>query len=121
MNPIRRCDILLTLPYELVAIIVGFMDISSLFALSRVSKRYVSHKIVCTGTTFYPFRVKENIMDIRIDAISNRYTNFFKWFMPSLYYDCLSWDEKYPYIDKAIEYGQIDILKHLFYDGYPIA
>jgi len=115
----HKCDILLNLPLELVMLITKFMDISSLFALSRASKRHSTYRVICTGKTFRPFRVKEKIDVIRVDAISNGYVTLFKWLMTAIYCDCMPMLDKLPYIEKTIECEQIDILKHIFYDGFP--
>ena len=91
---------LLSLPHELLILILDFLDTSSIFSLSRTCKRYVFH-----------ISVNMDILAIHNDAIRNKHTNLFKWLVVDMTLSPLNNNNYYYY--QAANFGCLEILKYL--------
>jgi len=91
---------LLTIPHELLSLILDLLTISPIFSLSHVCRTL---RNICKNN------IKQNKRTIIIDTITNGYTNLFIWLNPNT--DIPS---KFDYCKIAASCGSLDILKHIW-------
>jgi len=118
-------DILLSIPHELLSLILDFLDVSSIFSLSLTAKKYLHNKIV-RMVSFGKFNMLNNndypnttvyIVSLHLDAVSKGHIDLFKWFTPS---DTdMSSSIKIMYLITAIKFNQLKIVKYFYESGYP--
>jgi hypothetical protein len=104
------------LPSELHHIVLELLDISSLFSLHCVSKKYMMIIMQIDFTTLkkrYSPLISDSGMivqeyDVMIDAIRNGHINFLEWYVKDRNYDY-----NIHHMNDAAEYGHINIIKHL--------
>lgn len=95
MMNLCSCDILLIIPYELLMMILHFLDISSLFSLGSTSKKYKQHKIICSSLEEKIQKIRctlyfqTTIEYIRFDTILGGHTNLLKWLVHEDENNCL--------------------------------
>ena len=132
---------LLTIPQELLSMILSPLDSSTLFSLNLTTKKYVSNKSIRSARVEYRRYIVNNLRlsfgsirffgcfydigcriqrgklsrrIIHFDAIINGYTNLFKWLVrPNEVSSVTDWH----YTTKASQYGLLEILKYLRTNG----
>lgn len=106
-------DFTLIIPYELLAIILDFLDVASIFALSRTSNLHLHHKTIKTAIA------DTGIHDIWVSALSCKYTDLLKWFMTSLDNELLPVCDEKSLCREAVASGRLNILIWLHENKYP--
>ena len=101
-------ELILHIPYELLTLILNFLDTSSIFSLSVTSKKYVRHRIIRLLLR------KKRITSIRFNAISNGYSDLLKWLISSE--EVIRIANKL-YTRLAAKEGHLDILVYLYENG----
>ena len=115
-------DLLLSIPKELLSLIIGLLDVSSMFSLSRTTKTYLSQKVITSNLYFSGLSMfKESLLAalkyfihikiIHLDAISNGHYNLFEWLVKAEEVKSIA-DATY-YMNEAAKNGQLDIVQYL--------
>ena len=90
-----------SLPLELTSIIVGFLDISSKFSLSRTCRKFTRFLLI-----------ENSLNNVIINSITNGYTEIFVWLI-NRRKDLICHNSKY-YCTEAAKSGSFDILKYIY-------
>lgn len=105
---------LLIIPNELLSLILQFLDISSIFSLRSVSKKYKLNNVI--HSHLKGIQSIQSIRCIHLDAISNGHLDLFKWFVDKNEVTPeMATDEAY--LRSAIENNHLHILQYLHTNG----
>ena len=113
-------SILLSIPNDLLKIVISLLTTSSRYLLFRLSRRLYKYKVIYNKIDFtlYEGRSltwKEQRYLIIIDTISNGHTDLLKFFIPDIFdlYKVYTRMEARYFREKAAETGRIEILEYI--------
>lgn len=116
-------DFVSILPCELLSLMIQFLDVSSKYSLSCASTFYaqLNDKMMYQDDDFTPiiiyvFSLSKKKDIVAMNAISNGYTNLFKWLMVSFICSLPNLYAKI-FCNNAAISGSLDILKYIHENG----
>jgi len=99
---------LTVLPRELLSLVLEFLNVSTIFSLSRSSKGYLNHKVISDCLT------KVDMDMIRLDSASNGHLDLLLWLVVDIKIN--NWYNE-RYISEIVSKGHLAIIKYLHKNG----
>jgi len=112
MNSIHHSYFLLSIPRELLSLILNLLNMSSIFSLCVSGKKYRESKVIGSHID-----INISVVHLHLDTISNKHVGMFRWFVPQNKITQVSHEI---YTNVSIRKGCLDILKYLHKHGCPL-